>query len=179
MQANVRPALDFFADTYGSPFGRITLRFHAAGLSGLWFDTMQVPPPVAQALSRPACMPVSLCPDAVRRTREWLDCYFSRRFPDFVPPLHLVGSPFQLRVWEALLRVPCGETVTYGAVAQSLASGAGKPAVSARAVGGAVGRNPVSLIVPCHRVVGAGGRLTGYAGGLPLKSALLDWERGL
>jgi len=157
----------------------MVLRFHADGLSGLWFPTMQLPPEVAQAQSCPAHTPPAPFRNAVELTHEWLDRYFSHRCPDFLPPLHLTGTPFQLRVWQALLRIPYGKTATYGAVAHYLATSTDKAATSARAVGGAIGRNPVSLIVPCHRVVGTGGRLTGYAGGLPLKAALLEWERGM
>lgn len=179
MPGSARPAPDLFVERRESPFGHIVLRFHATGLSGLWFPTMQLPPEVAQALSGSTHTPPAPYREAVGQVHEWLDSYFSRRIPGFTPPLHLAGTPFQLRVWDALQRIPCGETVTYGTVAQCLAACTDTAATSARAVGGAVGRNPVSLIVPCHRVVGAGGRLTGYAGGLPLKAALLDWERGM
>lgn len=103
--------------------------------------------------------------DAIR----WLDSYFGGYIPANTPRLRLQGTPFQLRVWEALLEIPYGETETYGALARRLGS-------SPRAVGGAVGRNPVSLIVPCHRVVGAGGSLGGYAAGPDRKARLLQLE---
>lgn len=167
---------DFRVAVYESPLGRITLRFHAAGLSGLWFDTMSVPPEVETELALCPAAQTAPFSDAEELTRRWLDTYFSHRCPDFTPPLHLVGTPFQSLVWQSLLHIPYGQIVTYGALAQKLAARSGRTVLAARAVGGAVGRNPVSLIVPCHRVVGAGGRLTGYAGGLPLKAALLDWE---
>ena len=102
-------------------------------------------------------------------TARWLDDYFSGGQPDFTPPLHLIGSAFRLRVWARLLEIPYGQTTTYGAL---LGDGA-----SARAVGGAVGRNPISIIVPCHRVIGADGSLTGYAGGMDRKIRLLALER--
>ena len=109
-------------------------------------------------------------------TERWLALYFSGVEPDFTPPLRLRGTPFRQRVWEQLRAIPYGETVSYAQLAQRLAEGGGgKP--SARAVGGAVGHNPISLIVPCHRVVGADGSLRGYAGGLKRKEKLLALER--
>ncbi|WP_411110978.1 methylated-DNA--[protein]-cysteine S-methyltransferase [Streptomyces sp. c-19] len=102
-----------------------------------------------------------------------LDAYFSGELTEFDLPLHLVGTPFQVRVWERLLRIPYGETRTYGELAEEL----GNPAAS-RAVGLANGKNPVSIIVPCHRVIGAGGGLTGYGGGLDRKQRLLAFESG-
>ena len=104
----------------------------------------------------------------LRSMARWLDDYFSGGQPDFTPPLHLIGSAFRLRVWARLLEIPYGQTTTYGAL---LGDGA-----SARAVGGAVGRNPISIIVPCHRVIGADGSLTGYAGGIERKIVLLCLE---
>ena len=101
---------------------------------------------------------------------RWLALYFSGAQPDFTPPLRLRGTPFQRAVWEALRAIPYGQTLSYGALAARLGS-------SARAVGGAVGRNPIALIVPCHRVVGADGSLTGYAGGLERKRWLLALEQ--
>ncbi|MET7758311.1 methylated-DNA--[protein]-cysteine S-methyltransferase [Streptomyces sp. NPDC005389] len=102
-----------------------------------------------------------------------LDAYFAGELTAFDMPLNLIGTPFQLRVWEGLLRIPYGETRTYGELAEEL----GNPAAS-RAVGLANGKNPVSIIVPCHRVVGAGGSLTGYGGGLDRKQRLLAFESG-
>ncbi|WP_329284647.1 methylated-DNA--[protein]-cysteine S-methyltransferase [Streptomyces sp. NBC_00691] len=102
-----------------------------------------------------------------------LDAYFAGELTSFELPLNLIGTPFQLRVWEALLRIPYGETRTYGELAEEL----GNPGAS-RAVGLANGKNPVSIIVPCHRVVGAGGGLTGYGGGLDRKQRLLAFESG-
>ena len=108
---------------------------------------------------------------------RWLDAYFSGREPDFLPPLRPRGSPFQLAVWRKLLEIPYGQTTTYGAIARAVASDEGRASVPAQAVGGAVGRNPLSVFIPCHRVVGASGSLTGYAGGLDRKIALLELER--
>ena len=108
--------------------------------------------------------------------RRWLDSYFTGREPDFLPPLHPAGSPFQQAVWALLLQIPYGQTVTYGQLAARLAAERGLARMSAQAVGGAVGRNRISLIIPCHRVLGADGSLTGYAGGLDRKAKLLAWE---
>ena len=113
---------------------------------------------------------------AFAETVRWLDAYFSGHDPGFVPELCLRGTPFQRSVWEMLLTIPYGQTRTYGAIAKQLAAERGLPAMSAQAVGGAVGRNPVALIVPCHRVIGADGGLTGYAAGLTRKARLLELE---
>jgi len=110
-------------------------------------------------------------------TRKWLDIYFSGKAPDFTPPIgFLKATPFQRLVWDILLEIPFGKTVTYGYIAKRIEEITKKRA-SAQAVGGAVGRNPVSIIVPCHRVIGANGSLTGYAGGLENKRFLLKNER--
>lgn len=108
--------------------------------------------------------------------KGWLDSYFSSKRPGDLPSLHLMGTPFQMEVWALLRAVPYGETTTYGALAARLAAQRGLERMSAQAVGGAVGRNPVSIMVPCHRVVGGDGKLTGYAGGLERKLELLTLE---
>ena len=146
-----------------SPLGGITLTGTETALTGLWFDGQRYFPARAAGLeARP--LPVF---DAADR---WLSVFFSGRAPDFTPPLVLNSTPFQRAVWDLLLTIPFGQTVTYGEIAAALGT-------SPRAAGGAVGRNPLSLIVPCHRVVGADGRLTGYAGGLDRKARLLAMER--
>ena len=114
--------------------------------------------------------------DIIRSAKAWLDIYFSGQKPDFTPPLHLAGTKFQTAVWERLLQIPYGTTTTYGNIAGELSGTGGNKTMSAQAVGGAVGRNPVSIIVPCHRVVGSRGQLTGYAGGLERKRSLLKLE---
>lgn len=108
--------------------------------------------------------------------RKWLDIYFSGKEPDFMPPVHMIGSPFRLSVWELLRQIPYGETVTYGELAKMVAEKRGLSRMSAQAVGGAVGHNEISIIVPCHRVVGSDGSLTGYAGGVDRKERLLTLE---
>lgn len=109
-------------------------------------------------------------------TKKWLDIYFTGKAPDFTPPLSMEGiSPFRRRVWEIMLTIPFGQTMTYGNIAKLIEEETGKR-VSAQATGGAVGHNCISIIIPCHRVVGAGGNLTGYAGGIDKKIALLKNE---
>lgn len=111
------------------------------------------------------------------QTVRWLDIYFSGRDPGFTPQLFLEGSSFRREVWDILLTIPYGRTMTYGQIAGIIAEQRGLDRMSAQAVGGAVGHNPVSLIVPCHRVVGADGSLTGYAGGIGRKAKLLTVEK--
>ena len=113
------------------------------------------------------------------QTVKWLDIYFSGREPDFTPPLHLTGSEFRLAVWELLLGIPYGQTTTYKELAGRIAEQRGIKTMSAQAVGGAVGHNPVSIIVPCHRVLGTDGSLTGYAGGIDKKISLLTLEKAV
>lgn len=110
------------------------------------------------------------------RTRVWLDGYFNGYVPDFTPPLHLEGTPFRKAVWGMLQEIPYGTTLSYKELAYKVATRMGLRFMSAQAVGGAVGHNPISLIVPCHRVIGADGSLTGYAGGLERKRWLLEME---
>ena len=115
----------------------------------------------------------SVLEDALR----WLDLYFSGQRPDFLPPLRYGSTPFRKAVCDILLTIPYGETMTYGQIAAKVAEQQGIEKMSAQAVGGAVGRNPIALMIPCHRVVGAGGNLTGYAGGLDRKLKLLELEK--
>ena len=110
------------------------------------------------------------------KTKRWLDGYFAGRRPDFAPPLKPQGTHFQELVWQLLLDIPYGATTTYGELAQAVAQRLGKERMSAQAVGQAVGHNPIAVIIPCHRVVGKNGQLTGYAGGLERKKALLALE---
>ena len=155
---------------YDSPLGGITLASDGSALSGLWFDGQKHFAATLGAEREERELPV------FEQTARWLDAYFAGRVPDFTPPLHLIGTPFQKAGWELLLTIPYGETRSYGQLAACLAETRGMPRVSARAVGAAVGRNPISLVIPCHRVLGADGRLTGYAGGLERKRALLTLE---
>lgn len=152
-----------YTQTISSPLGNILLSADEVGLTGLWFDGGRY---YADTLPEEH---VERETPILMDTKRWLDVYFTGREPDFTPPLHPTGSPFRQAVWQLLLEIPYGQTTTYGAL---LGDGA-----SARAVGGAVGRNPISIIVPCHRVIGADGSLTGYAGGVDRKIRLLALER--
>ena len=155
---------------YRSPLGGITLAGRGEAITGLWFDGQKY---FAHGLPE-ACGEQELPVFAL--AREWLDVYFSGKAPAFTPPLSMEGiSPFRKRVWEIMLEIPFGQTSTYGKIAERLEKETGKP-VSAQAVGGAVGHNSISLIIPCHRVIGTNGSLTGYAGGLDKKAALLKME---
>lgn len=153
-----------------SPLGGITLASDGERLTGLWFDGQKYFAEGLPAAHTEAELPVFV------QTRRWLAQYFAGQNPDFTPPLALHGSPFRLAVWELLQQIPYGCVVTYGELAARLAERRGVPRISAQAVGGAVGHNPVSVIVPCHRVVGSSGSLTGYAGGIGKKAALLQLE---
>lgn len=142
---------------YDSPLGPITLASDGDALTGLRFGAVEGTDSLDAI-------------EILRRTRCWLDLYFSGRCPDFLPPLKPCGTVFQQRVWQALMEIPYGETTTYGVVARRLGCR------SAQAVGQAVGRNPIAIIVPCHRVVGSDGSLTGYAYGVEKKRHLLQLE---
>ena len=156
---------------YESPLGGITLASDGEALTGLWFDGQRYFASTMDPDHEERPLPV------FDRADDWLDTYFSGRAPGFTPPLSLRATPFRRAVWETLLAIPFGRIMTYGEIAGIIARQSGLPRVSARAVGGAVGRNPISLIIPCHRVVGADGGLTGYAGGVHRKAWLLDMEK--
>jgi len=156
---------------YDSPLGGILLAADETGLTGLWFDGEKYFADVLDAEHQERKTPI------LQQTRHWLDVYFSGQKPDFTPPLHPIGSDFRQEVWELLLQIPYGQTTTYGALAKQLAAKHGLSRMSAQAVGGAVGHNEISIIIPCHRVVGTNGSLTGYAGGIDKKIALLRLEK--
>ena len=155
---------------YLSPLGGITIASDGNALTGLWFDGQKYFGSTLSAEYEERPLPV------FDQTISWLDLYFSGRDPGFTPPLCLRGTPFRRSVWQILLTIPFGHTMTYWEIAARLADQMGLPQMSARAVGGAVGHNPISLIIPCHRVVGSDGSLTGYAGGLDKKMRLLKME---
>ncbi len=148
---------------YVSPLGRIILASEGGCLAGLWFAGQRR---IARGSREAGDDP------ALEETRRWLDIYFSGHDPGFTPPLLLQGTPFRRRVWDILLTIPYGGTVTYGQIAKRLGDN-----MSPQAVGGAVGHNSISIIVPCHRVIGSDGGLTGYAAGVDIKRALLALER--
>lgn len=150
---------------YPSPLGEITLESDGENLVGLWFGRA-----AEEKTFSEDNLPV------FEQADRWLNIYFSGKEPDFTPPLHVSGSDFQKGVWQILLTIPYGRTRTYGDIAAQIASERGISRMSAQAVGGAVGRNPVSIIIPCHRVVGSDGSLTGYGGGIWRKEKLLELE---
>lgn len=113
------------------------------------------------------------------QTAKWLDIYFSGQNPNFTPPLFLSSTSFRNEVWKILLTIPYGKIMTYGEIAKLMAENRGAENMSAQAIGGAVGHNPISIIVPCHRVMGKNGSLTGYAGGVDIKEKLLKIENAL
>ena len=156
---------------YHSPLGTILLAADDTGLTGLWFEGQKY---FAQGLDKETEEKEF---SVFQTARRWLDVYFSGQKPDFQVPLHFQGTTFQKEVWEILLSIPYGETTTYGAIAKQLAAKRGLPHLSAQAVGSAVGHNKISIIVPCHRVIGADGSLTGYAGGIWRKEKLLALEQ--
>ena len=159
-----------FIQHYNSPLGGILLAADEIGLTGLWFNGQKY-----FARSLPAGY-TEQNTSALSEAKRWLEVYFTGKKPDFMPPLHIVGSAFRRAVWEILLQIPYGKTTTYGEIARQLAKKQKLPRMSAQAVGGAVGHNEISIIIPCHRVVGTNGSLTGYAGGIDKKIKLLELE---
>lgn len=153
-----------FLTHYASPLGPILLAADETGLTGLWFEAQKYFPSFSGVEYQEKETPV------LTETARWLDVYFSGKDPGFLPPLHPQGSPFRQAVWNILLTIPRGQTMTYGEIARRLG------VRSAQAVGGAVGHNPISILIPCHRVVGSDGSLTGYAGGVERKARLLQLE---
>ena len=154
-----------------SPLGDILLAADEVGLTGLWFEGQKY---FANTLPDEH---ISQETHILAEAKKWLDIYFSGVEPDFQIPIHLEGTDFQMCVWEMLCTIPYGETTTYGAIAKQIAHDRGISKMSSQAVGNAIGRNPVSVIVPCHRVIGAKGNLTGYAGGIERKAELLKIEQ--
>lgn len=160
-----------YIDKYHSPLGNITIASNGECLTGLWFDGQKYFADTLSAEHEEKILPV------FEQTEQWLDLYFRGEIPDFTPPLYLNGSPFRLAIWEILMRIPYGQVMTYGQIAAIIAENKGQKTMSAQAVGGAVGHNPISIIIPCHRVVGSNGSLTGYAGGIEKKIGLLTLEK--
>ena len=154
-----------------SPLGEITLRSDGTALTGLWFagDKHYGDKDIIEAMAKD--LPV------FSQTEKWLEEYFSGRQPQTQVPLSFLGTPFQKLVWQLLQKIPYGKLVTYTDIAREIAQQKNLKCMSAQAVGGAVGHNPLCLIVPCHRVIGKSGSLTGYAGGIQRKVALLQLEQ--
>lgn len=159
-----------YTHSYESPLGRMLLASDGAALTGLWFVGQKYYAAALDKQHEEKTLPV------FEQTKSWLDIYFSGKKPDFTPPLEPVGSEFRREVWELLLSIPYGRTVTYAELAAAIAERRSLSHMSAQAVGGTVGHNPILIIIPCHRVVGSGGSLTGYAGGIDRKIRLLSLE---
>ena len=157
--------MDSFFAYYDSPLGGMTMVSDGIALTALKFDGTRFAFKFADGTSATTMLPV------FDETRRWLDLYFAGKKPDFLPPLASKGTLFQQRVWDILLTIPYGRTMSYGDVARRIS-----PTMSAQAIGGAVGRNPIGIIIPCHRIIGADGSLTGYGGGLERKRWLLELE---
>lgn len=159
-----------YVSHYSSPLGRVLLAADETGLTGLWFEGQKYFAIYLDKEHEEKEIPL------FKEVKRWLDIYFSGKEPDLTIPLHFTGTDFQNEVWKILCTIPYGQTMTYGEIAKQIASQRGLRRMSAQAVGGAVGHNEISIIVPCHRVVGANGSLTGYAGGMDKKVKLLTLE---
>lgn len=158
-----------YLQKYSCPMGQLLLAADDSALVQLRFDAEK------QLGSLPKDISFVETP-VLQAAKRWLNIYFSGQEPDFMPPLRPTGTDFQQKVWQLLRQIPYGETTTYGEIARTLAVQQGQSRMSAQAVGGAVGRNPIAILIPCHRVIGASGKLTGYAGGLDKKRFLLSNE---
>ena len=157
---------------YDSPLGGITLSSNGTELTGLWFEKQKY---FASSLNTEMVENSDL--KVFQDTKSWLERYFSNKKPEITElPLAPAGSDFRKAVWEILCEIPYGKVTTYGEISKKIAKQMKKSTMSAQAIGGAVGHNPISIIIPCHRVIGANGNLTGYAGGLDLKIKLLEHE---
>ena len=156
---------------YDSPLGGITLASDGTALTGLWFDGQKYFGDTLSENHQEKNLPV------FEQADLWLDIYFSGKAPGFTPPLHMKTTAFRKTVWEIMLTIPYGQTMTYGQISNMIAKQRGRSKMSAQAVGGAVGHTSISLIIPCHRVVGTSGSLTGYAGGIDKKVKLLTLEK--
>ena len=160
-----------YTNHYASPIGNILLASDDQGLTGLWFEGQKYDTVGLDKKHEEKNLPI------FDEARRWLDIYFSGQEPDFMPALHMIGTPFQIEIWKILCQIPYRNTMTYGEIAQRIAKQRGLSQMSAQAVGSAVGHNKISIIIPCHRVVGTNGSLTGYAGGIHKKVKLLTLER--
>ncbi len=162
----------YYSTTCPSPVGAITLACDGENLAGLWLEGQKYfGASIPEAMIEKSDIPVFTA------AKDWLNRYFAGEKPAISElPLAPVGSEFRRAVWNILCDIPYGEVITYGDIAKKMAASAGKGSMSGQAVGGAVGHNPISIIIPCHRVVGANGSLTGYAGGIRAKIKLLELE---
>lgn len=159
--------MEYFSKQYASPIGTLTVISNADGICGLFTETQNIPSYLKHTNADSEIL-FGAC--------RWLDAYFAGEKPS-IDSLSLApkGTPFQTQVWQSLRSIPYGQTISYGQIAEMISDRTGKP-MSAQAVGQAVGANPISIIVPCHRVIGSNGKLTGYAGGIETKIKLLAHE---
>ena len=155
---------------YDSPLGTIILASDGSTLTGSWFEDQKYIPEHIKNQSSESYLPV------FDHAVEWLTIYFSGNEPSFLPPLSFQTTPFRKSVLELLQKIPYGQTTTYREISNQIAKERHINSMSAQAVGGAIGHNPLSLFIPCHRVIGSNGSLTGYAGGLHRKIELLKLE---
>lgn len=163
---------DTYIQFHDSPLGKLVMSSDGSALIGLGLASQRAAgAAIADTRPQEESLPI------FQETSRWLETYFLGRAPSFTPNLQLSGSDFQKRVCEIMLTIPYGETVTYGEIAARIARERGIPRMSAQAVGGAVGANPILIIVPCHRVIGADGNLTGYGAGMERKIQLLKLEK--
>ncbi len=153
---------------YVSPIGLLELVSNGRALTAVTFPRQRCQERRATAPDRQR--------EELRSAKRWLDLYFEGKAPDFLPPLAPGGTAFRQIIWKLLLQIPYGESTTYGDLARQAAALLGRESMSAQAVGGAVGHNPINILVPCHRVLGADGSLTGYGGGIERKKYLLNLE---
>ena len=162
----------YYTAVYPSPVGMLTLASDGENLVGLWMEGQKYfGSNISEEMTPKDDLPV------FKAAKQWLDRYFAGEKPAISElSLRPIGGEFRQSVWDLLCKIPYGETVTYGDIAKKMAERAGKRSMSSQAVGGAVGHNPISIIIPCHRVVGAKGSLTGYAGGIDAKVKLLELE---
>ena len=159
-----------YFDTYNSPIGKIIITADETSLTGVWFSDGKFYDRRIETEYEKRKLPI------FDTTKNWLDIYFLGHKPDFMPPINMLGSDFRISVWKLLLKIPYGSTTTYSKLAEILAKEKGIKHMSAQAIGSAVGHNPISIIIPCHRVVGTDGSLTGYANGIENKFKLLNLE---
>ena len=156
---------------YKSPVGDMTAFSNGLPLTALHFNGQKYASRMIKGDYEEKMLPV------FEQTKQWLDLYFDKKIPDFMPQIFLTGSQFQLEVWDILAKIPYGQTITYGDIAKQIARQRKIECMSPQAAGQAVGHNPAAILIPCHRVVGTGGKLTGYAGGIDKKKALLAIEQ--
>ncbi|MBF0819700.1 methylated-DNA--[protein]-cysteine S-methyltransferase [Streptococcus acidominimus] len=161
-----------YTSQYQSPLGDMLIAANDIGVTGLWFVGQKY---FAYSLDKESEEKETAI---LQDTKKWLDMYFSGKEPSFKIPLQFTGTDFQNEVWKILCDIPYGQTMTYGEIATILAKKKSLNKMSAQAVGGAVGKNGITIIIPCHRVVGSNGSLTGYAGGISKKIELLKLEKG-